>query len=92
MRTDDEVDCAVLSAKRLVGSFDVQTPFNPKLDNDNMVTWLVIIVSMYLLRCSLQFGVILQISIEQVENVPFSVRHLKFLKSIFAQKAWLKLN
>lgn len=42
------------------GSFDVQTPFNPKLDNDNMVTLLVIIVSMYLLRRSLQFGVILQ--------------------------------
>lgn len=58
MRTDDKVDCATLSAKK-VGSFDVQTPFNPKLDN-NMVTLLVIIVSMYLLRCSLQFGVILQ--------------------------------
>lgn len=42
----------VLLYEQKGGPFDVQTPFNPKLDNDNMVTLLVIIVSMYLLRCS----------------------------------------
>lgn len=90
MRTDDKVDCATLSAKRLV-----LLMYKHLLTRSlTTTTWWHCLWLLYLCICcdvpsSLEW---FYSFIKQVENLLFSVKHLKVLKSILAEKAWLILN